>query len=49
MPEEVRDLYETIARAMGRTKNDLVVEALQQVVLLCSDPCPDEPVVAVVL
>lgn len=29
MPEEVRDLYETIARATGRTKNDVMVEALR--------------------
>ena len=28
MPEEVRDLYETIARATGRAKNELMVEAL---------------------
>ena len=28
MPEEVRDLYETIAQATGRTKNDLMVEVL---------------------
>lgn len=29
MPEEVRDLYETLARATGRTKNELMVEALR--------------------
>lgn len=29
MPEEVRDLYETIARATGRTKNEVMVEALR--------------------
>ena len=29
MPEEVRDLYETLARATGRAKNDLMVEALR--------------------
>ncbi len=29
MPEEVRDLYETIARATGRAKNDLMVEVLR--------------------
>lgn len=29
MPEEVRDLYETIAQATGRTRNDLMVEALR--------------------
>ena len=29
MPEEVRDLYETIAQATGRTKNDLMVEVLR--------------------
>jgi predicted transcriptional regulator len=28
MPQEVRDLYETIAQATGRAKNDLMVEAL---------------------
>lgn len=28
MPAEVRDLYETIARATGRTKNDVMVEVL---------------------
>lgn len=28
MPEEVRDLYETIAQATGRAKNDLMVEVL---------------------
>lgn len=30
MPQEVRDLYETIARATGRAKNDLMVEALRE-------------------
>ena len=29
MPEDVRDLYETIARATGRTKNDVMVEVLR--------------------
>jgi len=29
MPEEVRDLYETIAQATGRTKNDVMVEVLR--------------------
>lgn len=29
MPEEVRDLYETLAQATGRSKNELMVEALQ--------------------
>jgi predicted transcriptional regulator len=29
MPEEVRDLYETLAQATGRAKNDLMVEALR--------------------
>jgi predicted transcriptional regulator len=29
MPEEVRDLYETIAQATGRAKNDLMVEVLR--------------------
>jgi len=29
MPKEVRDLYETIARATGRAKNDLMVEVLR--------------------
>ena len=29
MPQEVRDLYETIAQATGRAKNDLMVEALR--------------------
>jgi predicted transcriptional regulator len=29
MPEEVRDLYETLALATGRAKNDLMVEALR--------------------
>lgn len=29
MPQEVRDLYETIAEATGRAKNDLMVEALR--------------------
>ena len=30
MPEEVRDMYETIARATGRARNDLMVEVLRQ-------------------
>lgn len=30
MPQEVRDLYETIARVTGRAKNDLMVEALRE-------------------
>jgi len=30
MPREVRDLYETIARATGRAKNDLMVEVLRR-------------------
>jgi predicted transcriptional regulator len=29
MPKEVRDLYETLARATGRTKNDVMVEVLR--------------------
>jgi predicted transcriptional regulator len=29
MPEEVRDLYDTIAQATGRARNDLMVEALR--------------------
>ena len=29
MPEEVRDLYETIAQATGRARNDLMVEVLR--------------------
>ena len=29
MPEDVRDLYETIAQATGRTKNDVMVEVLR--------------------
>ena len=29
MPEEVRDLYETLAQATGRAKNDLMVEVLR--------------------
>jgi predicted transcriptional regulator len=29
MPAEVRDLYETIAQATGRAKNDLMVEVLR--------------------
>lgn len=29
MPEEVRDLYETLAQATGRARNDLMVEALR--------------------
>lgn len=30
MPEAVRDLYDTLARATGRARNDLMVEALQR-------------------
>jgi len=29
MPEEVRELYETLAHATGRARNDLMVEALR--------------------
>ena len=29
MPVEVRDMYETIAQATGRAKNDLMVEVLR--------------------
>jgi predicted transcriptional regulator len=29
MPEEVRDLYDTLAQATGRARNDLMVEALR--------------------
>ena len=29
MPEEIRDLYETLAQATGRAKNDLMVEVLR--------------------
>ncbi|MGH2411713.1 MAG: hypothetical protein ACRDGS_15325 [Chloroflexota bacterium] len=29
MPEKVRDLYETLAQATGRAKNDLMVEVLR--------------------
>lgn len=29
MPEEVRDLYETLARATGRAKNEIMVEVLR--------------------
>ena len=29
MPEEVRELYETLAQATGRARNDLMVEALR--------------------
>jgi predicted transcriptional regulator len=29
MPEDVRELYETIAQATGRTKNDVMVEVLR--------------------
>lgn len=29
MPEEVRDLYETLAQATGRTKNEIMVEVLR--------------------
>lgn len=31
MPKEVRDQYETLAQATGRTRNDLMVEALSAV------------------
>ena len=31
MPKEVRDQYETLAQATGRTRNDLMVEALSVV------------------
>jgi len=31
MPAEVRDQYETLAQATGRTRNDLMVDALRQV------------------
>jgi predicted transcriptional regulator len=31
MPREVRDQYETLAQATGRTRNDLMVEALRLV------------------
>jgi predicted transcriptional regulator len=31
MPAEVRDQYETLAQATGRTRNDLMVEALRDV------------------
>lgn len=30
MPAAVRDQYETLARATGRTRNDLMVDALRQ-------------------
>lgn len=30
MPKEVRDQYETLAQATGRTRNDLMVDALRQ-------------------
>ena len=29
MPEDVRDLYETLAQATGRAKNELMVEVLR--------------------
>ena len=29
MPREVRDLYETLAQATGRAKNDIMVEVLR--------------------
>lgn len=29
MPREVRDLYETLAKATGRAKNDVMVEVLR--------------------
>jgi predicted transcriptional regulator len=29
MPEEIRDLYEVLAQATGRAKNDLMVEVLR--------------------
>jgi predicted transcriptional regulator len=29
MPEEVRELYETLAQATGRAKNDIMVEVLR--------------------
>jgi predicted transcriptional regulator len=29
MPKEVRDLYETLARATGRAKNDVMVDVLR--------------------
>lgn len=29
MPEEVRDLYETLAQATGRAKNEIMVEVLR--------------------
>jgi len=31
MPAEVRDQFETLAQAMGRSRNDLMVEALRMV------------------
>jgi predicted transcriptional regulator len=31
MPVEVRNQYETLAQATGRTRNDLMVEALREV------------------
>jgi predicted transcriptional regulator len=31
MPREVRDQYETLAQATGRTRNDLMVDALRLV------------------
>jgi predicted transcriptional regulator len=29
MPQDIRDLYETLAQATGRARNDLMVEALR--------------------
>jgi predicted transcriptional regulator len=31
MPDEVHEQYETLARATGRTRNELMVEALHEV------------------
>ncbi len=33
MPAEVRDHYETLAQALGRTRNELMVDALRQVAI----------------
>ncbi len=30
LPDDVRDQYETLAQATGRTRNDLMVDALRQ-------------------
>ena len=30
LPDEVRDQYETLAQATGRTRNELMVEALRE-------------------